>query len=47
MEELGQDIETKILENRLGDLYPVYEKIRKIEHYNGILFRMPYDIEIN
>ena len=47
MEELGQDIEAKILRNRLGELFPVYEKIKKVEHYNGILMRMPYDIEIN
>jgi len=45
-EELEQDMHMRILKSRLGQLYPIYEDVQDISQYNGILTRMPFDIEI-
>ena len=47
IEELEQDMEMRIMKAKLGELYPVFEKAQKVSNYNGILTRMPFDIEID
>ncbi|MFC2123408.1 signal peptide peptidase SppA [Bacteroidota bacterium] len=47
VEELEQDIGMRIMKAKMGQLYPVYENVQKVSNYNGILTRMPFDIEID
>ncbi len=45
MEGFGS-AETKILRAKLGDSYPVYQKMQEATKHSGILMRMPYDLVI-
>jgi protease IV len=40
-------VQTKILQAQLGDLYPMYQDIKRIKNYQGIQVRMPQEIKIN
>jgi protease-4 len=42
-----QDIETKMLKAKLGDLYQTYTEAQKILNMRGLQMRMPYSIEID
>jgi len=43
---ISDDAETKILENKLGVNYKYYQKLEKISTQQGILARMPFEIDI-
>jgi protease IV len=38
--------ETRIIKNRLGESYRIYEQAQRATEYSGILMRLPYDITI-
>jgi protease-4 len=39
-------IQTHVLKTELGDAYPYYEKMKQLQHFEGIQARMPYDFLI-
>ncbi|HAH35332.1 MAG TPA: signal peptide peptidase SppA, partial [Algoriphagus sp.] len=46
MSDLGESVETKILQAQLGEHFGLYQKVNKLKHYQGIQVRMPQDIVI-
>ncbi|TFV93251.1 signal peptide peptidase SppA [Algoriphagus kandeliae] len=47
MDDLSDNVQTKILQARLGELYPVYQNLEKVKNYQGIQARMPQEIRVN
>jgi protease-4 len=47
MSDLSEDVQTRWLKIKTGDLYPYLEKIRDLDSYIGIQARMPFQIEMN
>jgi len=47
IKKFSTDTQMKILKNKLGDSYKLYEDFTRESHMNGIYARMPYNIEIN
>lgn len=39
-------VQARILQTQLGDQYPLYQKIQKLKHYQGVQVRMPQDLVI-
>ncbi|GMQ25131.1 signal peptide peptidase SppA [Algoriphagus sp. oki45] len=46
MTSFSDNVQAKLLQVYLGDQYPLYQKIQKIKHYQGVQVRMPQDITI-
>ncbi len=42
----GEELETKILQKKLGNLYPVFSQVEKWMSMQGVQARMPYDLTI-
>lgn len=47
MYDLSDDIQTRFMKIKLGDLYPYYEKVMELNNYLGPQARMPYELKIN
>jgi len=47
MSDLSDDVQTRWLKLKMGDLFPYFEKIQEIQDYKGIQTRMPYSFEMN
>ncbi len=47
MSDLSDDVQTRWLKIRMGDLFPHLKKIEELKHYRGLQMRMPYSVEIN
>lgn len=45
-DDLGKSVKMKILQNELGESFQVYKQVDKLKDYQGILVRMPQDLEI-
>ena len=46
MSSFTDQVQARILQTQLGDQYPLYQKIQKLKHYQGVQVRMPQDITI-
>lgn len=46
MEDLGNNVQIKVLQNQLGTNYTLYKQVEKLKSYEGIQVRMPQDIII-
>ncbi len=46
MEDFGS-VEARFMKARLGNAYPVYQRIQQATENTGILMRMPYDVKID
>lgn len=44
---LKSDTETYFMKARLGEFYPVWEKVESLKNMNGIQARMPFDVTIH
>lgn len=47
MESYGGEVKTKMVKAELGEFYPYYEKMKKVESLRGIQARLPFEFEIN
>jgi protease-4 len=45
--DLSNEVQTRILKMKLGELYPYFEQIRELIIYNGLQARIPYKIKID
>jgi protease-4 len=45
--DLSNEVQTRILKMKLGELYPYFEQIRELIIYNGLQARIPYEIKID
>lgn len=45
-EDLGKSVKVKILQNELGESYQLYKQMEKLKNYQGVLVRMPQDLDI-
>lgn len=46
MEDLGNDVQVRVLKSQLGENYNLYQQVEKLKSYDGIQVRMPQDIII-
>lgn len=46
MEDLGNNVQTKILQSQLGTNYTLYKQVEKLKSYEGVQVRMPQEIII-
>ncbi|WP_026135634.1 signal peptide peptidase SppA [Nafulsella turpanensis] len=46
LEGLNESVEAKIMESRLGELYPFVKEIQELKKYSGIQARLPYELVI-
>jgi protease-4 len=46
MMTFSDQVQVRILQNQLGDQYPLYQKIQKLKQYQGVQVRMPQDLVI-
>ncbi|MDR7129257.1 protease-4 [Algoriphagus sp. 4150] len=46
MEDLGENVQIKLLKSELGSNYTIYKQVEKLKSYEGIQVRMPQDIII-
>ena len=46
MEDLGENVQIKLLKNELGSNYTIFKQVEKLKSYEGIQVRMPQDIII-
>ena len=47
---LGQftnDVQVFYQKQRLGSFYPIYQQLVNIKNYQGLMVRMPYDLDIH
>lgn len=44
--KVDDEIETRFVKNRMGDLYPIYKKMEEVKTMKGIQTRMPFELEI-
>ena len=47
MADLGNEVQTRYLKMKLGELYPYFEQIQELNTYKGIQARMPYILRFN
>ena len=47
MADLGNEVQTRYLKLKLGELYPYFEQIKELNTYKGVQARMPYDIKFH
>jgi protease-4 len=47
MADLENDVQTRFIKMKLGDLYPYFDQIKELNTLQGIQARLPYDIRIN
>jgi protease-4 len=45
--DLSNEVQTRILKMKLGELYPYFEQIRELIIYNGLQARIPYESKID
>jgi protease-4 len=45
-EEFSRDVQTKYMKFKLGENYYIYQQIEKVKKYDGIMVRLPYDLNI-
>lgn len=43
---MEQDLETRFMEHKLGDFYPMWEKMEEVKSMKGMQARMPFDLVI-
>ncbi|MFN3802312.1 signal peptide peptidase SppA [Belliella pelovolcani] len=43
---LGNDVQSRYMKNKFGDLYPVIHQLEGLKKYEGALYRTPFDIVI-
>ncbi|MBB6612507.1 signal peptide peptidase SppA [Pontibacter sp. Tf4] len=46
MGDMGQQVKERYVKAELGELYPLYNMYKKVEHIQGIQTRMPYDLSV-
>lgn len=46
MSDLGQDVETRYMQYRFGDMYPLVKKVKELEQIQGVQALMPYTLRI-
>lgn len=46
MNSFTDQVQARVLQAQLGDQYPMYQKVQKLKHYQGVQVRMPQDISI-
>ncbi|NVJ86313.1 MAG: signal peptide peptidase SppA [Algoriphagus sp.] len=46
MDDLSNNVQTKILQARLGEYFELYQNLEKVKNYQGIQARMPQEIKI-
>ena len=46
LSELTNEVQTTFSRFQLGNYYPLYQQIENVKKYEGVMVRMPYDIEI-
>ncbi|MEP1088813.1 signal peptide peptidase SppA [Algoriphagus sp.] len=46
MEDLGNNVQVRVLKSQLGENYKLYQQVEKLKSYEGIQVRMPQDITI-
>ena len=46
LSELSRDVEAKYMQYKLGQSYYIYQQIEKVKKFEGIMVRLPYDLEI-
>jgi protease-4 len=46
LESLNQDIEVRIAKAKLGELYPIAESVKKLNNYQGVQARLPFELQI-
>lgn len=44
--KVDDEIETRFVKNRMGDLYPLYKKMEEVKTMKGIQTRMPFELVI-
>ncbi|MGE5498878.1 MAG: signal peptide peptidase SppA [Syntrophothermus sp.] len=47
MHDFASEAEAKFIQYRLGENYKYFEKIEKLNSYNGIMARMPFELDIH
>ena len=47
MADLENDVQTRFIKMKLGDLYPYFDQIRELNTLQGVQARIPYDIRID
>lgn len=47
MRDFASEAEAKFIQYRLGENYKYFEKIEKLNSYNGIMARMPFEMDIH
>jgi len=47
MEDIGKNVQIKLLKNELGENYYIYQQVQKLKEYSGIQARMPQEFKIN
>jgi protease-4 len=47
MADLGNEVQTRYLKMKLGELYPYFEQIQELNTFKGIQTRMPYVLRFN
>jgi protease-4 len=45
-DDLGNSVKVKILQNELGESFQLYKQMEKLKNYQGVLVRMPQDLDI-
>jgi len=46
MVSFSDQVQVRILQSKLGEQYPLFQKIQKIKQYQGVQVRMPQDLVI-
>lgn len=46
IKELSGDVQTRLLQNELGESYLLYKKLKTMQQMQGIQARIPYDVEL-
>ena len=47
MADLGTDIQTRYLKLKLGEYYPYFQQVQKLNTLKGPQARMPFEIQIH
>src|SRR5690606_35192088 len=46
LSELSKDVQTRYMQLKLGSAYSIYQYAEKVKQYEGVMVRLPYDINI-
>ena len=46
LSELSKDVQTLYMQLKLGSAYTIYQYVEKVKPYEGVMVRLPYDINI-